>query len=195
MLCALPELFVVHPTDPAATWMRASVDYALAASRSAPHAAPVVDPRLSELLFTEVLRLYLGESRDTELVGWLAALRDPVVGPALGLLHEDPARDWTWPTWRRPSSRPKRSWSTVSGNSWDAARCATSPSGGSTSPPACSVPPGAPSVRSRRRWVNTSEQAFSRAFKHALGQAPTRWRAAGESGDEPPPTRASPTKK
>ena len=40
-----------------------------------------------------------------------------------------------------------------------------------------------------------SEQAFSRAFKPALGQAPTRWRAAGESGDEPPPTRASPTTK
>ena len=34
VLRALPELFVVQSTDPAATWMRASVDYTLATSRS-----------------------------------------------------------------------------------------------------------------------------------------------------------------
>jgi hypothetical protein len=33
--------------------------------------------RLPELLFTEVLRIFLTESGDRELTGWLAALRDP----------------------------------------------------------------------------------------------------------------------
>jgi transcriptional regulator GlxA family with amidase domain len=46
------------------------------------------------LLFTEVLRPYLNEGND-QLTGWLAALRDPVVGPALSLLHTRPAHDWT----------------------------------------------------------------------------------------------------
>ena len=49
---------------------------------------------LPELLFAEVLRIYL-ESGDAELTGLLAALRDPVVGHALTLLHADPARDWS----------------------------------------------------------------------------------------------------
>jgi transcriptional regulator GlxA family with amidase domain len=29
--------------------------------------------------------------------GWLAAARDPVVGPVLGLLHHDPRHRWTVP--------------------------------------------------------------------------------------------------
>jgi transcriptional regulator GlxA family with amidase domain len=50
---------------------------------------------LAELVFTEVLRLHLAQAADDELTGWLAALRDPVVGRALALMHAEPAKDWT----------------------------------------------------------------------------------------------------
>ena len=50
--------------------------------------------RLSELMFIEVVRGYI-ETLPPENTGWLAALRDPAVGRAIALLHENPARCWT----------------------------------------------------------------------------------------------------
>jgi AraC-like DNA-binding protein len=35
------------------------------------------------------------ESDSARLAGWLAALHDPLAGPALAALHADPARHWT----------------------------------------------------------------------------------------------------
>jgi AraC-like DNA-binding protein len=50
--------------------------------------------RLSELMFIEVVRRYLA-MLPPEHTGWLAGLRDPVVGRALTFLHERPAEAWT----------------------------------------------------------------------------------------------------
>ncbi len=50
--------------------------------------------KLSELLFIELVRMYL-ESLPREQTGWLAGLRDRHVGRALALLHAEPARPWT----------------------------------------------------------------------------------------------------
>jgi AraC-like DNA-binding protein len=49
---------------------------------------------LSELIFIELVRRYVA-TRGADATGWLAGLRDPVVGRALALLHERPAEDWT----------------------------------------------------------------------------------------------------
>jgi len=50
--------------------------------------------RMSELMFVEVVRRYLG-SLPPEQTGWLAGLRDRHVGRALSLLHDRPAHPWT----------------------------------------------------------------------------------------------------
>ena len=50
--------------------------------------------RMSELLFVEVLRCY-ADSLPPEQTGWLAGMRDPIVGRALSLLHQRPADPWT----------------------------------------------------------------------------------------------------
>ncbi len=50
--------------------------------------------RLSELLFVEVVRLHMDQLGNTT-TGWLAGLRDPLVGRALTLLHGRPAHAWT----------------------------------------------------------------------------------------------------
>jgi AraC-like DNA-binding protein len=49
---------------------------------------------LSELLFVEVVRRYL-DSLTSKETGWLAGLRDPMVGHALALLHGRPAAPWS----------------------------------------------------------------------------------------------------
>jgi AraC-like DNA-binding protein len=45
-------------------------------------------------MFVEMLRRYLA-CLPPEETGWLAALRDPTVGRALRLLHQEPGRAWT----------------------------------------------------------------------------------------------------
>jgi AraC-like DNA-binding protein len=91
-LCALPSAFVVRPEEPAARWIQASIDYALAAST--PGHEP--DPgalRLPELVLVETLRLHLAGAPAID-TGWIAALSDPVLGPAMASIHAEPARDW-----------------------------------------------------------------------------------------------------
>jgi AraC-like DNA-binding protein len=177
VLRALPPLFVVKPVGPAAAWVRASVEYAMQATQLSPSG---LNQRLPELLFTEVLRIFLDESDDRELTGWLAALRDPVVGPALSLLHTRPAHDWTVAELAHAVATSK----TVLIDRFNLLL-------------------GRPPIRYLTEWrLNlasgllrttefgvteiagrvgyTSEEAFSRAFKRALGQSPAHWRSSQE---------------
>jgi AraC-like DNA-binding protein len=50
--------------------------------------------KLSELMFVEAIRRYV-EALPSGQASWLAGLKDPCVGRALGLLHREPTRDWT----------------------------------------------------------------------------------------------------
>jgi AraC-like DNA-binding protein len=53
-----------------------------------------VRERLSELMFVETIRRYI-ETLAPAQTGWLAGLRDPVVGKALAALHAEPRESWT----------------------------------------------------------------------------------------------------
>jgi AraC-like DNA-binding protein len=179
LLRALPSVFSVTPAPgPTATWVNASVQYALEASRTG--AFSPMTQRLPELLFVEVLRTYLQE-RGAELSGWLVALRDPVAGPALAELHGDPAHDWTVAELARKVSVSKSvlddRFRQLLGR-----------------PPiryltdwrfqlACSL------LRSTDMTVGevasrvgyAADEAFSRAFKRQLGQSPKLWREAARA--------------
>ena len=50
--------------------------------------------KLAELLFIEVLRLYMNEQAEGR-TGWLAGVGDRIVGGALNAIHRSPARLWT----------------------------------------------------------------------------------------------------
>jgi AraC-like DNA-binding protein len=50
--------------------------------------------RLLDLLLIAVLRAWFARP-EAEAPGWYRAHADPVVGPALRMLHHDPARPWT----------------------------------------------------------------------------------------------------
>jgi len=71
--------------------------------------------KLSELMFIDVLRRYL-EKLPPEQAGWLAGLRDPLVGKALSLMHAKPAYNWALeelvvkphsPHWSRSAMRSR----------------------------------------------------------------------------------------
>jgi AraC-like DNA-binding protein len=50
--------------------------------------------RLSEILFVEVVRHFMRQLPEAHQ-GWLAGVRDPIVGQTLRLLHAHPERAWT----------------------------------------------------------------------------------------------------
>lgn len=94
-LAGLPAMLKVNIRDtPSGQWLentlRYSVDHAEA---SGPGGAAVI-AKLSEALFVETLRRYITQLPQTQ-TGWLAGVRDPDVGKALALLHQQPARPWT----------------------------------------------------------------------------------------------------
>jgi AraC-like DNA-binding protein len=181
VLRALPSVFVVHPPPgPAADWVNASVEYALT-SPLASHAAAQSN-HLPQLLFTEVLRQYLHETREAELTGWLAALGDPVVGRSLALLHGDPAHDWTVDElatsvavsrtvlverFNEFLGRPPIRYLTEWRLNLAAGLLRTTTL-------------GVGAIGARVGY--NSEEAFSRAFKRAHGQAPAHWRADRAAG-------------
>jgi AraC-like DNA-binding protein len=90
-LRALPPVFVVHPPDGlTANWIRSSIEYALQISEGQGPTAK----KLPELVLRETLRLHLATA-PAIATGWLAALSDPVLAPAMARLHGAPERHWT----------------------------------------------------------------------------------------------------
>ncbi|RPH64304.1 MAG: AraC family transcriptional regulator [Myxococcaceae bacterium] len=93
VLESLPPMIKVRPSGgPLARWVEASVDYALHATDRRAGDDPLLR-RLPELLVTECLCDFAAR-RPPEETGWLAALSDPTVGRALGLMHRQPAHPW-----------------------------------------------------------------------------------------------------
>ena len=168
-LRALPPLFVVHPDEAAAQWVGSSIAYAMAAPSSA------LSTRLPALLLEEVLRIHLASAPAVDR-GWFAALRDPVLAPALAGLHAEPERKWTVADLAGTVA--------VSRSLLDARfrrLLGRSPiryladwrmhiAGELLATTDLSV------FAVARRVGYDSEEAFSRAFKRARGEAPSTWR-------------------
>lgn len=78
----------------AGAWLEASLRYALEEARSPRPGGEGVLSKLAEVLFIEVLRLHMS-TQDEAATGWLAGVRDKMVGGALTALHQDPSHPWT----------------------------------------------------------------------------------------------------
>ena len=173
---AFPPAFVVSPpAGPARDWVRASIDYALQQT------ARVADDRLQsptgvpEALLVETLKLHLATAPSAQH-GWVRAMRDPVLAPALAAVHAAPQHRWTVAGLANEASASAslldERFREVLGlapirylTGWrmhvaeDLLRSSD-----------LSV------VAVARRVGYDSEEAFSRAFKRAHGQAPSVWR-------------------
>lgn len=90
----LPRVFVVRPSGPAATWVRASIDYAYQQITMVDGFHFRAPTRLPQLVLIEVLKLHLASAPVAER-GFVQALRDPVVAAAMSLVHAAPARKWS----------------------------------------------------------------------------------------------------
>ena len=95
LLAGLPSVVKVNVRGSnAGAWLEASLRYALSEARSPRPGGMGVLAKLSEVLFIEVLRIYMNE-QTAGTTGWLAGVGDRIVGAALGALHKNPAHAWT----------------------------------------------------------------------------------------------------
>jgi AraC-like DNA-binding protein len=96
LLTALPPVLHLSASRPNATtgWLGTLLSIAAKESASQRAGGENVLGRLSELMFVETIRHYLETLPPAER-GWLAGLRDPMVGQALAALHREPREPWT----------------------------------------------------------------------------------------------------
>jgi AraC-like DNA-binding protein len=143
--------------------------------------ADTVLTRLAELMFVEVLRRYLDDLPPGQ-TGWLAGLRDEVVGKALTLLHGGPGHPWTLADLAREAASSRsnltRRFTELVGQppmqyltQWRMQVAANLLAQG-----------GAKVATIGAEVGYDSEAAFSRAFKKATGLAPGAWREARRTG-------------
>ena len=96
LLAVLPPLIHVKGKDGnTATWLQATVSQVLEELDSSRAGAQAVVTRLADILFIKAVRTYFEQNFDTAQYGWLAAIRDPHIGPALAQLHARPEEAWT----------------------------------------------------------------------------------------------------
>jgi AraC-like DNA-binding protein len=177
-LRALPPVFVVRPPEgPARDWVRASISYAAQQTALVANDRFEAPTKIPELLLAEVLKLHLA-STPADQTGWLHALRDPVLAPALAAIHAFPERKWNLLSLAKQASvsvsllderfrevlglAPIRY---LTGWRMHVARDLLR-----------SSDLGVVAVAHRVGY--DSEEAFSRAFKRETGLAPSSWRPA-----------------
>jgi AraC-like DNA-binding protein len=94
-LDSLPPILRVRVADePSGQWLEHSIRFSVGEMNGSNAGSGVVLAKLSELLFVETLRRYIS-ALPTEQIGWLAGVRDPLLGKALAFMHKEPAHPWT----------------------------------------------------------------------------------------------------
>jgi AraC-like DNA-binding protein len=75
-------------------WMQSLLRLMAAEAGELRPGGEAVITRLGDILVIQAIRAWM-ESDPAAQRGWLGALQDPQIGPAISSIHRDPARNWT----------------------------------------------------------------------------------------------------
>lgn len=189
----LPPLIHVQAASKQATVMKWLLDQLVRERMDGQPGATLVSGQLAQLLFVQILRVYL-ETCETLPCGWLRAASDKRLGPAMALMHDDPGRSWQLGELARAAAMSRTSFAvhfkSVAGvaplaylTQWRMllAQRALRTEGTTLSQLADHLGYG-------------SESAFSNAFKRVTGVSPARYRGQSRTslGETPKPTAPEP---
>ena len=91
----LPHSFVIEASDsPQMDRIQGTLSLMAAEARELRPGGEAVITRLGDIVVIQAIRSWI-ESDPASHTGWLGALRDPQIGPAISLIHRDPARAWS----------------------------------------------------------------------------------------------------
>jgi AraC-like DNA-binding protein len=94
LLSLMPAVLLVRATEQRSThWLDPTLRFFAAEAKGVEPGTQTMLRRLADMLFIQVVRFWLRETTHAER-GWLAALRDPQLAQALGLLHKNVQHDW-----------------------------------------------------------------------------------------------------
>lgn len=101
LVSLLPASVTVHASDaPDPEWIHATLRLMASEARRLQPGGETVITRLADILVIQVIRSWI-EQDPAAKRGWLGALQDQRIGPALALVHQEPGRDWTVETLAR----------------------------------------------------------------------------------------------
>jgi AraC-like DNA-binding protein len=183
LLESLPP--VIKAGDPGhngANWISQFIRFAVAEAAGKHAGSDSVLTKLSELLFIDVVRRYL-EALPPEHAGWLAGLRDPLIGKVISMMHARPARDWTIDELAREAGMSRsvlaERFAKLVGippmhylAKWRMQIASELLTSGKTDLAGIAADVG-----------YESEASFSRAFKKLVGVPPSTWRRQERSGE------------
>jgi AraC-like DNA-binding protein len=89
----LPPLIHIEANSSEASTIRWLLDQLVKEVTANRPAAVLASKQLAQLLFVQIVRFYLGASKSVT-AGWLRALSDERIAPALRLMHGEPGRAW-----------------------------------------------------------------------------------------------------
>jgi AraC-like DNA-binding protein len=173
----LPPLIHVHAASPHATVLQWLLGRLVREREADLPGAGIASAQLAQLMFVQILRAHL-ETSGPLPAGWLRAVGDKRLAPALRLMHGDPARSWHLDELARAVSMSRTTFAlhfrTVAGvaplaylTEWRMRLAERALREGTT-----------PVSTLARSLGYTSESAFSNAFKRVTGNAPRRYRDA-----------------
>ena len=95
LLGLLPAVVTVHAAEaPDSDWIHATLRLIASEARSLQPGGETVVTRLADILVIQVIRSWI-ERDPAARRGWLGALQDERIGPAVALIHREPGREWT----------------------------------------------------------------------------------------------------
>ncbi len=97
LLAVLPSMILLKGEGGRAQpWLESTLNLIAEESCAARPGSEVLIDRLTETLFIRVIRSYLDDPASDETgPNWLAGLKDPKIGEALGYIHHLPQENWT----------------------------------------------------------------------------------------------------
>jgi len=174
----LPPLIHVRSATPEAGALRWLLEQLVAELSSSQPGSHLAASHLAQLMFVQVLRAHLADAAQSPNAGWIRALSDDRIAPALRLMHSEPSRAWTLGELAQASAMSRTTFAARFKNVAGVAPVAYLLGWRMRLAERALLNSDAPISSVALSVGYTSESAFSNAFKRIVGVSPKRYRSA-----------------